>query len=104
MIKDLMDAAEVAAELRIGVTAVHRLAQRGTLPSEWVGGKRAWRGTTIKRYLADPEAQKRRRGGGGQGKLFIGESEVTRTEMVRSIQAQAPAGFDPIGRRRGESA
>lgn len=101
MIKDLMDAGEVATELGISASAVHRLCSRGTLPSEWAGSKRVWRGSTIRNYLKDAEAQARRRGGSGQGKLFLAGEELSIDQALKSIEAQAPAGFDPVGRRRG---
>lgn len=100
-IKDIMDAGEVAAVLGISATAVHGLCSRGTLPSEWAGSKRVWRGATIRRYLEDAAAQARRRAGSGQGPLFS-DDEIRATDSVnRSIELQAPAGFDPTGRLRG---
>lgn len=59
-----VDAKEVAAILEISIQAVHGLRERGTLPSEWMAGKRVWRIDVIKRYQADAEAQDRRRSSG----------------------------------------
>ena len=61
---DYLDAKEVASELGISVSAVHGLRDRGTLPSEWMAGKRVWHRQVIKRYLADEVAQERRRSEG----------------------------------------
>lgn len=98
---DILDAKEVAQLLGCSVTAVHRLAYRGTLSSEWLHGKRVWRRSVVDRYLADAEAQARRRSGSGQGKLFLGDTETSLDVVLGSIRAQAPASFDPVGRRRG---
>lgn len=100
-LEGILDAPTVAKILNISVTAVHRLAHRGTLPSEWVAGRRVWRRATIERYLKDDEAQARRRPGGGQGNLFLGDVAVSIDEVLASLKAQAPASFDPVGKRRG---
>ena len=63
-VNDYMDAKEVSAELGISVSAVHGLRERGTLPSEWMAGKRVWHRETIKRYKNDAAAQDRRRSEG----------------------------------------
>lgn len=96
-----LDAKAVAKKLRISVSAVHGLRERGTLPSEWMGSVRVWKEETINRYLNDVAAQKRR---GPKGQLTLDGLELTTDEAIahmRSVEAQAPAGFDPAGRRRG---
>lgn len=103
MIKDIMDAGEVASHLCISTTAVHRLAQRGTLPSEWAGAKRIWRGATIRRYEQDAEAQQRRRRSTRQPLLDL-DVELERGGNFRAaMEVQAPVGFDPKGRRRSHA-
>lgn len=80
-VSDFMEAAEVAKKLEISVTAVHRLEQRGTLPSVWLAGRKIWHRDTISRYLGDGDAQARRRGS---------SSMSVRGRL--SIDAQRPAG------------
>lgn len=98
----ILDAGAVSKLLCISVTAVHRLAHRGTLRSRWIAGRRVFEQSEVDRYLADAAAQQRRCGGSGQGKLFQGEEAVTLDAVLGSLKAQAPAGFDPVGRKRGE--
>ncbi len=96
-----LDSRQVAKKLGISAAALCRLATRGTLPSEWVAGRRIWNPETIDRYLNDHEAQKRRRPNGSQATLFQGGEEIPLDRVVAQLGAQAPAGFDPIGRMRG---
>jgi len=67
-IGDLMDGHAVARRLEVTLSAVHRLAARGTLASTWFAGRRVWRREQIERYLADPELQARRRGAAAKRK------------------------------------
>lgn len=73
-----LDAKGVAKMLGITVSAVHRLAARGTLPGTWLGGIRFWKRETVQRYLDDDVAQARRRGAAilrkGQQLLELGEA------------------------------
>lgn len=103
MIKDIMGAAEVATHLCISVTAVHRLAQRGTLPSEWAGACRIWRGSTIRRYEQDAEAQARRRKSDRQPLLDLDEELERGGNFRAALEAQAPIGRDPKGRGRSHA-
>jgi len=87
---EIMNAKQVSDLLKISVTAVHRLAYRKTLRYEWLGGVKVFRGETIQKYLDNADAQARRRGGSGQGRLFIGEVPASKAEVLASIEAQKP--------------
>ncbi len=94
----ILDAKAVAVRCKISVSAVHRLAKRGTLPSEWAADRRIWRAAVVDRYLADRAAQSRRRGTWRNATLFQGKDEIPVDRVVNELNAQAPAGYDA---RRG---
>lgn len=75
---DLVSASEAASKLRISVQAVHRLAVRGSIPYLRLSGRRFFRVAALDAYMADSEAQKRRRPASelrrGQLKLTLGEA------------------------------
>lgn len=56
-----IDAKQVAVLLGISVSAVHRLAARGTLPSVFLAGRAYWLREAVQRYIDDPKAQARSR-------------------------------------------
>lgn len=87
-----MDATAVARKLEISVSAVHRLAARGTLPSTWFGGRRVWKREQVDSYLNDGEAQKRRRNG---ALITQGELALTVDQVVKRTKEQASAGKAP---------
>lgn len=60
-ISKVLTAAQVAARLGISTTAVHALANRGTLTGFYRFGRRLWTMEEVGRYLADEAAQGRRR-------------------------------------------
>lgn len=80
----------LARELGISVTAVNRLALRGTLPSLWIDGKRVWPRETIRRYLLDSTAQGRRR------------SPALSVQRGGQAVAVADVAVDAIAARSGE--
>lgn len=80
--ESLIDAREVSKRLGISVTAVHRLAARGTLPSQWLAGRRVWTVDSVKRYEADPDAQRRRR---ARHLLIQGPLELTLDQVVEKL-------------------
>jgi len=92
-IENYMDSTAVARKLRISVSAVHRLAARGTLPSTWFAGKRMWTREGVERYLADGELQRRRRNGAliSQGNLELSIEQAIHSAVVtKAIDAQRP--------------
>lgn len=52
---------DVAQKLGISVSAVHRLASRGTLAFRWLAGRRMVHRDTLTAYLSNPALQARRR-------------------------------------------
>jgi predicted DNA-binding transcriptional regulator AlpA len=82
----ILDARGVARKLGITVSAVHRLAARGTLPSTWLAGVRIWKLETVERYLVDEVAQKRRRNGAliTQGTLELTVDDVVSNGLQRN--------------------
>lgn len=66
MIQGFLDTREVSRKLMISVSAVNRLAARGTLAYAWCSGRRLFHRDGIEKYLLDAEAQKRRRNVGGK--------------------------------------
>jgi predicted DNA-binding transcriptional regulator AlpA len=82
-LEDLLDARAVAKTLGITVSAVHRLAARGTLPSNWLGGRRIWKRAQVAQYLADQPAQARRR---ASATVQIGGQQLELAEVVEQLR------------------
>jgi helix-turn-helix protein len=100
-LEDMLTAEGVAGRLEVTVSAVHRLSNRGTLPYRWIAGRKLFRKDAIDAYLANDEAQKRRRNGGliTQGELELDvPAAVRRMRAEASVDAQRPGG-DRGGRR-----
>jgi len=57
----LIDTQKAAAILGISSTAVHRLCNRGTLPSIWLGSRRVFVRHKVEELARSPEYQKRTR-------------------------------------------
>lgn len=58
MIENMIDAKEAAEILQISVTAVHRLCNRGSLPSLWLAGRRVFLKHKIQAFAIDPKRSK----------------------------------------------
>lgn len=63
--------AEFAAKEGMSVSAANRLCARGTLAFVWVAGRRLIPAKSYQRWLADKEAQNRRRSRAEQGNLDL---------------------------------
>ena len=61
MYEDRLTATQVARELGISVSAVHRLCSRGTLASSWFAGRRVFQRSAIDSLKESPGYSKRSR-------------------------------------------
>lgn len=58
MIENMIDAKEVADILGISTQAVHRLCNRGSLPSLWLSGRRVFLKHKVIQFHLDPKRKK----------------------------------------------
>ena len=83
MIQGYLDTREVSKKLNITVSAVNRLASRGTLAYVWMSGRRLYHAQVIANYLSDKAAQKRRRN--IDSKLQLDLEELTVDQVVEGL-------------------
>ena len=81
-----MDSRAVAKRLGITISAVNRLAARGTLPSIWHAGRRMFKKAAIDAYCNDSAAQKRRP---PDLRLVQGDLDFSLSDALRRVRQQA---------------